>query len=281
MLSTRKHDRDAAGLNHVYPVVSRRAGGVSVGINLNPNNACDWRCVYCQVPNLVRGAAPVIDLGLLAGELRGMLHAILEGDFMASQVPADCRRLSDVAISGNGEPTSSAQFAGIVALVGGIMREFDLVGRLPLRLITNGSYMRKPHVREGLGTMAALGGEVWIKIDRASAEGIRSVNGVSATPAQLARQVEIAAGICPTWIQSCMFAWDGQAPAAAEIDAYLGFLAALRARAVPVRGVLLYGLARPSMQQPEAAHLAAVPAPWLAVLARRIEALGLDVSVHV
>ena len=55
-LTSKVHDRDVAGLTYVYPVVSRRAGGVSVGINLSPNNACNWRCVYCQVPNLQRGA---------------------------------------------------------------------------------------------------------------------------------------------------------------------------------------------------------------------------------
>ncbi|MDX9945398.1 MAG: radical SAM protein, partial [Azonexus sp.] len=39
MLRTDDHSRDSAGLRYVYPVISRRAGGVSVGINLNPNNA--------------------------------------------------------------------------------------------------------------------------------------------------------------------------------------------------------------------------------------------------
>ncbi|MEZ0245224.1 MAG: radical SAM protein, partial [Methylophilaceae bacterium] len=57
-LDATDHDRDSAGMTYVYPVVSRRARGVSIGINLNPNNACNWRCIYCQVPNLTRGAAP-------------------------------------------------------------------------------------------------------------------------------------------------------------------------------------------------------------------------------
>ncbi|MEQ1895487.1 MAG: radical SAM protein, partial [Planctomycetota bacterium] len=34
-LGPENHDRAAAGLEYVYPVVSRRAGGVSLGINLN------------------------------------------------------------------------------------------------------------------------------------------------------------------------------------------------------------------------------------------------------
>ena len=55
MLTTDDHRRDSAGLRYVYPVISRRAGGVSIGINLNPNNACNWACVYCQVENLTRG----------------------------------------------------------------------------------------------------------------------------------------------------------------------------------------------------------------------------------
>ena len=46
-LSTRNHDRDAAGMTYVYPVVSRRARGVSVGVNLNPNNACNSGFITC------------------------------------------------------------------------------------------------------------------------------------------------------------------------------------------------------------------------------------------
>ncbi|HAN56230.1 MAG TPA: radical SAM protein, partial [Betaproteobacteria bacterium] len=78
-LTTTDHARDAVGMTYVYPVISRRAGGVSVGINLNPNNACNWRCVYCQVPNLVRGTAPVIDLALLEHELTDFLQQLLHG----------------------------------------------------------------------------------------------------------------------------------------------------------------------------------------------------------
>jgi wyosine [tRNA(Phe)-imidazoG37] synthetase (radical SAM superfamily) len=52
-LTVDDHNRDISGMKYIYPVVSRRAGGVSIGINLNVNNACNWRCVYCQVPNLM------------------------------------------------------------------------------------------------------------------------------------------------------------------------------------------------------------------------------------
>ena len=81
ILNIRNHDRDVVGMTYVYPVISRRAGGVSVGVNLNPNNACNWHCAYCQVPGLTRGSAPVIDLKQLKEELSSMLEATVHGSF--------------------------------------------------------------------------------------------------------------------------------------------------------------------------------------------------------
>ena len=122
MLTTDDHRRDSAGLLYVYPVVSRRAGGVSIGINLNPNNACNWACLYCQVENLTRGGPPPIDLDRLESELEGFLGDVLEGDFMQREVPPEVRRLMDVAFSGNGEPTSAPEFAEAVVRVGKVPR---------------------------------------------------------------------------------------------------------------------------------------------------------------
>ena len=76
MLSTTEHSRDRAGYKYIYPVISRRSGGLSVGINLNTNNACNWRCIYCQVPNLTRGSAPPVNLKKLQRELGEFLKDI-------------------------------------------------------------------------------------------------------------------------------------------------------------------------------------------------------------
>ena len=99
MLSVSDHSRDSVGLKYIYPVVSRRAGGVSIGINLNVNNACNWRCVYCQVPGLTRGGPPPVDLGLLESELRRLLSDIVLGDFLERNAPEEARRLVDLASS--------------------------------------------------------------------------------------------------------------------------------------------------------------------------------------
>lgn len=279
VLNIYDHDRDSAGLTYVYPVISRRAGGVSVGINLNTNNACNWRCIYCQVPNLKRGSAPEVDLEKLAGELRGFLHEVLHGDFMQRRVPEGARRLNDIALSGNGEPTSARDFDRVVGLIGEIMAEFDLVGKIKLVLITNGSLVSRPKVKQGLRQMARLGGEVWFKLDSATSAGLRRINGTRLTVQKMRDNLCTSASLCPTWVQTCVFALDGNHPADVEREAYLNFIGRMRAEDVPLGGVLLYGLARPSMQ-PEAARLSALPKEWMSNFAAEIEALGITVRLN-
>lgn len=272
------HSRDSAGCVYVYPVVSRRAGGVSVGINLNPNNACNWRCVYCQVPDLKRGGAPELDLDLMESELRQLLHDIVHGDFMQARVPPEARRLNDVAFSGNGEPTSSLQFLASVERVAAVLKDFALVGKIKLVLISNGSQLDRAQVQVALALMRDLGGEVWFKLDRAPMDGFAPVNQIQMNRKQVARRLMLSAQHCPTWIQSCMFEMDGLLPEEAEILAYLDFLRLSMAEGVKLEGVLLYGLARPSMQI-EAPRLKAAPALWMQQLAQRITELGLEVKL--
>jgi wyosine [tRNA(Phe)-imidazoG37] synthetase (radical SAM superfamily) len=272
------HDRDNMGMTYVYPVVSRRAGGVSVGINLNPNNACNWACIYCQVPNLTRGTAPAIDLSLLERELRSMLTDILQGDFMQTRVPESARRLNDIALSGNGEPTSAKEFPLVVDLIGRIMADFGLVGKIKLVLITNGSLTDRPRVQESLKRMAALNGEVWFKFDSATASGLRRINQTRTLPEKHFARLKLAASICPTWIQTCVFALDGLPPDAAEQEAYLAMISLIKKERIPVQGVLLYGLARPSLQ-PAAPRLAQLTLDWMENWAKAIRKAGLPVKL--
>ncbi|NJD25637.1 MAG: radical SAM protein [Betaproteobacteria bacterium] len=267
MLTIEDHRRDSAGLRYVYPVVSRRAGGVSVGINLNVNSACNWACVYCQVEGLVRGGPPPVDIDCLERELGGFLDAALNGDFMAREVAVEARRLVDVAFSGNGEPTAATGFAECVRRVGKVMARFGLAGGLPLRLITNGSLMHRSDVQEGVRELGRLGGEVWFKIDRALAAEAEAVNGVPFDAARTVRHLEIAAGLAPTWVQTCWFAIDGSEPGTESRAAYCALLKPMASR---LDGIHLYGLARPS-QQAAAMRLGRLPAAALENFAREIE----------
>ncbi|TXH80136.1 radical SAM protein [Thauera aminoaromatica] len=275
MLTVSDHNRSFIDMTYVYPVVSRRAGGVSVGINLNPDNACNWHCAYCQVPGLVRGAAPEIDLAQLEGELRQFLGELLHGSFMAEHVPPEAQVIRDIAFSGNGEPTSSKAFATIVERVVAIRDEVGLAA-VPIRLITNGSLADRPYVQTALRSLAAAGGEVWFKLDGGRAEDIARINGVDLAPEAHARRLALCASLCPTWVQTCMFRWDGAPPSDAMIAAYLAILDS--ADTTALKGVHLYGLARPSLQ-PEASHLQRLSPDELEQIARRIKEKGLTVVV--
>lgn len=276
MLSTDDHRRDSAGLRYVYPVVSRRAGGVSVGINLNTNNACNWACVYCQVENLTRGGPPPIDLDLLEQELSGFLADSVHGDFMQRQVPPEARRLMDVAFSGNGEPTSAPEFSEAVARVGKVLAHFDLLGKLPVRLITNGSLLHRPEVQAGIRQLGEFGGEVWFKIDRVDPAAVAEVNGVPLVAERVFRNLELCAGLAPTWVQTCWFALDGEVPPAAARNAYCELLKPLASR---LAGIHLYGLARPSLQ-PAAPRLTRLSAEELSAFADEIDKkTGIRVNV--
>ena len=275
-LEVTDHRRDSAGMIYVYPVVSRRAGGVSIGINLNPNNACNWRCIYCQVPDLKRGSAPPIDMAQIERELRGFVETLLHGDFMRLHVPEGARQIVDVAFSGNGEPTSAREFPQAIELVGRVLRETGLDRTVKIRLITNGSLLGRRVVQEGLRRLGELGGEAWFKVDAGTTEGYRRINNVALSPESVVRNLRRCAKLCSTWVQTCIFALDGVNPTEEAVSAYFDVLR--KAGIERLAGVHLYGLARPSMQ-PESGRLSNLPEIELEAIARRLREQGLTVQV--
>jgi wyosine [tRNA(Phe)-imidazoG37] synthetase (radical SAM superfamily) len=163
---------------------------------------------------------------------------------MRLRVPEDMRRIVDVAFSGNGEPTSAREFPEAVEKGALVLRDFGL--EVPVRLITNGSLVHRPAVQRGLALLAGCGGEVWFKVDAGSQVRAASINGVPLDPRGVMRRLRLCANTCPTWVQTCVFALDGKGPGDDEIGAYLEILSGAGIPAL--KGVLLYGLARPSMQ---------------------------------
>lgn len=271
------HNRDVTGMTYIYPVVSRRAQGVSVGINLNVNNACNWRCIYCQVPNLTRGGPPAIDLAQLKQELNSMMQALLHGDFMQRYVAETDRRLMDIAFSGNGEPTTCKQFGEVLDIVAEVMQQYDLIQQdVKVRLITNGSQMDKVEVQAWMKKLAQINGEVWFKIDAGNRAGFARINDIQMTPEAHIKRLKTCAALCPTLVQTCMFALDGIAPSEADIADYLALIKQVCSE---IKGVHLYSVARPSYQ-PEAPRLGRLDETWLNQMAERIRTLAIPVYVN-
>jgi wyosine [tRNA(Phe)-imidazoG37] synthetase (radical SAM superfamily) len=280
-LTVTNHRSDIVGLKYVYPVISRRMGGLSIGINFNTNNACNWRCIYCQVPDLKIGAAPEMDFKLLEGELRFFLDDVLNGDFYERfQVDKDKRIIKDIAIAGNGEPTSLKEFAKAVELIGKIATEAGVLPRCHYVLITNGSLVHQAKVQAGLKILKSYGGEVWFKLDSATEEGRALINNSGQSCKASMEKLMLSAGLCTTKLQTCLFDIDKQGLTDKEKQAYLNMLRKIKKSGCNLPQVMLYTIARPSLQ-PEAPRLESLSAEILNAFADEIRLLGFDVKVSV
>ena len=274
-LSIHDHSRELSGFKYIYSVISRRAGGLSIGINLNVNNACNWQCIYCEIPNLTRGSPPPIELDVLENELRLFLHDIIHGDYMERHVAIEDRHLKDIAFSGNGEPTSAAEFPQVILIVKKILQEFDLLHKIKIRLITNGSLMHEASVLKSIEMLEEINGEVWFKVDAATEETIKTINQVNLKPNQILERLLNTANICPTFVQTCIFMINGKSPDDKDIDAYIELIN--KAKKI-IKGVHLYGLARPSLQ-PRAGDLGRISEDELKNIAKKLIGLNIPTTV--
>ncbi|MGZ5051144.1 MAG: radical SAM protein [Methylobacter sp.] len=278
-LTTTDHSRDIAGLKYIYPVLSRRAGGLSIGINFNVNNACNWRCIYCQVPDLTVGAAPDLDFELLEDELRFFLGEVQNGNFYRDfQVEEDRRVIKDIAISGNGEPTSVKDFDKAVELIGKVATEAGVLPHSHFVLITNGSLLHRSGVQNGLKILKEYGGEVWFKLDSATEEGRALMNNAGQNLHAGIDNLLLSAKLCPTKLQTCILNYDKRGLPVQEKLAYLEMLTSVKVRGGALKGIMLYTIARPSFQ-PEFERLEKASLEAMNRFADEVRDLGFDVLV--
>ena len=64
----------------VYPVLSRRSGGVSIGVNLNPDKVCNFDCIYCQVDRTTTSETKFVEMSQLLEELESTLRIAASGE---------------------------------------------------------------------------------------------------------------------------------------------------------------------------------------------------------
>src|SRR5688572_3296136 len=122
-----RHSRSWQSNRYVYPVISRRSKGLSIGVNLNPDKVCNFDCIYCCVDRREPVAREYrdVDMCILATELDHMLSLAATGEIFQlppfDQAPPALRRLNDVAFSGDGEPTSFPRFADACRLASDLL----------------------------------------------------------------------------------------------------------------------------------------------------------------
>lgn len=277
ILTFSDHSRHFKDCIYVYPVVSRRSQGVSLGINLNINNACNWRCVYCQVEGLVRGKPERIDLSRLKFELDIMLDWIVNGKFIQEYAPVGLQRFNDICLSGNGESTLSEDFVAVCQIIAELRKKYAIGSDVKTVLISNGSEILKESVQQGLKIISENNGELWFKIDRANHDAINLVNQVSIDLNGVIKRLKLASSLCTTYVQSCWFRVDEIEPAAELVAEFVDLMVQLKPY---VAGVLLYSTARnPAL--PEGNNISQVSPEFLTNLADQIARSGIIVKNYV
>jgi wyosine [tRNA(Phe)-imidazoG37] synthetase (radical SAM superfamily) len=275
----RLHPREYGSFTYAYPVLSRRSGGVSLGVNLNLDKACNFDCPYCQVDRTQKGRDQRLELGRIRDEVEALLHSVdAQGvcrlPLFDGVADAD-KKLRDVALSGDGEPSLVPEFADICALLHEVQAGHPEID-FKLVLITNATLFDRPKVRAGIDALLAGRGEVWAKLDAGTENWFQQVNvsrvSLDRVEANLARLGENH----PFKIQSFLCRIEGKGWDEGEVGAYLARLDRLRDGGARILEVQLYTLAR----RPSDARVAAVENSFLEHLRSEVQALGLPARVY-
>jgi wyosine [tRNA(Phe)-imidazoG37] synthetase (radical SAM superfamily) len=242
-----RHERAFEANRFVYPVLSRRSGGISVGVNLNPDKVCNFDCIYCQVDRTRQSETRFVEIDALVVELDEMLRLVTSGRLYEvsqfAETPAPLRRLNDIAFSGDGEPTTYRNFDEIIAACAALKDRLALA-EVKMVLITNASMFHREHVERGLAILDAHQGEIWAKLETGTDAYYQLVERTPIPFRQVLDNITAAARVRPLVIQSLFMCIHGEAPPPAELAAYCGRLNEITQSGGRIKLVQVYTVAR-------------------------------------
>jgi histidinol dehydrogenase len=233
-------------------VLSRRSGGLSLGVNLFPDaKVCAFDCPYCEVflPSDTR-LGP--GFGSCAGSrripidaLEGALEGFLDLGYLAEWAP---ERIRDICISGNGEPTMSPSLEDALDLCARIRRSrAKFLGSTALVLITNSTGFMDPSTSAVLERACRDEGlVVWAKLDAGSEASFRLMSGTDIGLSRIAGGLLSFARRAPVVIQTMLCEIDSAEPSEDDVADYAGLLSRLAAEGARINEVQLYTFSRPS-----------------------------------
>jgi wyosine [tRNA(Phe)-imidazoG37] synthetase (radical SAM superfamily) len=241
------HERSFDTNRFVYPVLSRRAGGLSIGVNLNPDKICNFDCIYCQVNRTQQSETQFVETGELLRELEETLMLAVSGRIYQTakfrDTPAALRELKDIAFSGDGEPTTHRNFDEIVHSCADLKRRMGLDG-VRMTLITNASMFHRPHVERGLAILDANQGEIWAKLEAGTEEYFRLVDRTPIPFPRILENITQAARVRPIVIQALFMRVSGEPPPPVELEAFCDRLNEITAARGQIKLVQVYTVAR-------------------------------------
>ena len=271
--------RDFLNNRFVYTVVSPRARGLTLGVNMNPDKRCNFDCVYCEVDRATMSEHPLLDVGVVASELHRTLDHVLQGRLREhpqyQSLPDELLQLRHVALSGDGEPTLSPQFADVVQAVVHIRA----LGGFPffkIVLITNATGLDRSQVQESLKRFTKSD-EIWIKLDGGTQEYLDKVCRLKdVTLGKILSNILHLARQRPVIIQSLFPAINGEEPSAWDIEQYAHRLKELKSDGAQISLVQIYSANRP-MSHAECGHLPLKALSHIAQVVRQVSGLRTEV----
>lgn len=273
-----RHPRHWHENKFVYPVLSRRSRGISIGVNLNPDKVCNFDCIYCQVDRRSEAETQFVETDQLLGEIDHMLDLVSSGRLFEDEpfrdVPAERRRLNDIAFSGDGEPTTYKNFDEIIRAVAELKRQHHLPD-VKMVLITNASMFHKPAVERGLAILDENNGEVWAKLEAGTDPYYQLVERTKIPFRRILDNITSAARVRPIVIQSLFMRINGEAPPVSEIDAFCDRLREITTAGGKLRLIQVYTVARP----PAESFVTPLTAAELEEIAAKVRALGIPAEV--
>lgn len=214
-----RHPRTFAEFRFVYPVLSRRSHGISIGLNTNPDKICNFDCLYCQVDRTAPAPVAKFDLTVATAELRAMIDLVqagrLAGHPQFAGVPAALLHLNDIALSGDAEPTTLRNFSATVAMIARVKPP-----GVKIVLITDAGSLDRPDVKRGLEILDANDGQVWAKLDAGTEAYYQLINRSKIPFARILKNIAGCARQRPVVIQSLFLKIRSTGPTPAEITAY-------------------------------------------------------------
>jgi wyosine [tRNA(Phe)-imidazoG37] synthetase (radical SAM superfamily) len=246
--------KDTLGNRFVYAVISSRAGGLSLGVNMNPDRRCNFNCAYCEVDHDGAPAEKRLVVDVMAAELRRALHEVETGQLRLrpnyQQLPPELLKLRHVALSGDGEPTLAVNFNEALEAV---VRVRALGGFFKIVLITNGTGLDQPEVQKGLGFLTRSD-EIWTKLDGGTQEFLNRVNHPDVKLEKILANILLTGRQRPVIVQSLFAAIQGEEPPLEEIRQYAQRLKELKDGGARISLVQIYSAARPGAKS-EWGHL--------------------------
>lgn len=272
------HPKDFLGNRFVYAVISPRARGLSIGVNMNPDKKCNFDCVYCEVNRAQPARETRLDPGVVEVELKHTLAAVQAGRLRErpryAALPEELLQLRHVALSGDGEPTLAPNFVEAVESVVHVRA----TGGFPffkIVLITNATGLDLAPVQQGL-KLFHTADEIWAKLDGGTQAYLNLVDRPDVPIEKILDNILMQARKRPVVIQSLFPTIHGHAPAEEEIEEYAERLRKLKAKGAQISMVQIYSATRP-MPNSVCGHL---PLKVLSQIARRVKVVtGLRTEV--